>query len=327
MTPAPFHAELAQGPTGAQVPTDAQVPTGAQGVAGRAVWVQAQDGLRLRIGIWADHAAPQGTILMLPGRTEYVEKYGQFAADMAARGFACVAIDWRGQGLSDRLLPDRLIGHIGQFTDYQQDFAAMLAVARAVNAPQPWFLIGHSMGGGIGLRSVIAGAPVAACAFSGPMWGIKLSAWLRPFATAYAHGLSALGQGNGYAPSTADRNYVLVAPFADNVLTTDRAMWDMLRHQITAVPDLELAGPSVHWVSQALRETARLHRLPAPDLPCLTFVGSNERIIDVPRVHHRMARWPKGRLVIVPGAEHEVLMEGPATRARVADQLAAHFTL
>ena len=310
MTDAPYHADLAFG-----------------SLPGRAVWARASDGVRVRIAIWTDHAAPKGTVLILPGRTEYVEKYAGFAADMAARGFASLAIDWRGQGLADRLLPDRRVGHIGRFPDYQRDFKALLEVARNVGAPQPWFLIGHYMGGGIGLRSVIDGAPVAACAFTGPMWGIRLTPWVRPFATAYARLLSITGRGTGYAPSTATRNYVLSAPFDDNVLTTERALWDMLRHQITTVPDLELAGPSVHWVSQALRETAHLHRLPSPDLPCLTLVGGHERIIDVPRVQDRMARWPKGRLVIMPGAEHEVLMETPATRASVADQLAAHFTL
>lgn len=309
MTAAPFHADLARGPAG-----------------GRALWAKTPDGVRVRIALWTDHAAPRGTVLILPGRTEYVEKYGLSAADMAARGYASLAIDWRGQGLSDRLLPDRRVGHIGLFPDYQFDFQAMLNVARAANAPGPWFLIGHSMGGGIGLRSVIDGAPVAACAFTGPMWGIQLTPAIRPVATAYAHLMTALGRGTGFAPSTTPRNYVLTAPFEDNVLTTDRAMWDMLRHQIATVPELELAGASVQWVSQALRETANLHRLQSPDLRCLTFVGGNERIIDVPRVHDRMARWPNGKLVIMPGAEHEVLMEGPATRASIADQLAAHFT-
>ncbi len=309
MTTAPFHADLAHGPAG-----------------GRAVWARTADGVRVRIAVWTDHAAPRGTVLILPGRTEYIEKYGTFAADMAARGYASLAIDWRGQGLADRLLPDRRVGHIERFPDYQNDFKAMLDVARAVNAPGPWFLIGHSMGGGIGLRSVMEGAPVAACAFTGPMWGILLRPVIRPIATAFAHLMTALGRGNRFAPSTSARNYVLSAPFADNLLTTDQAMWDMLRHQITSVPDLELAGPSLQWVSQALRETTHLHALPSPDLPCLTFVGGNERIIDVARVRDRIARWPKGKMVIVPNAEHEVLMEGPATRGHLADQLAAHFT-
>lgn len=311
MEAAPYHADIARGPEGEQV-------------AGRAVWMRAEDGLRLRVALWTDHAAPRGTVLILPGRTEYVEKYAPLAADLAGRGFASLAIDWRGQGLSDRLLPDRLVGHIGRFPDYQRDVRALLAAAKGL--PAPWFVLGHSMGGGIGLRMVMEGAPVAACAFTGPMWGIRLKPATRPFATLYAAALSGLGLGRGFAPTTAARNYVLAAPFADNMLTTDRAMWDMMHRQITTVPDLELAGPSVHWVSQALRETAVLHRRPSPDLPCLTFVGAQERIIDVPRVQDRMARWPKGRLVIVPGAEHEVLMEGPATRAAILDQLADHFT-
>ncbi|NBC88801.1 MAG: alpha/beta hydrolase, partial [Alphaproteobacteria bacterium] len=66
-------------------------------------------------------------------------------------------------------------------------------------------------------------------------------------------------------------------------------------------------------------------RRPSPCLPCLCFVGSNERIVDLPRIEGRMARWPGGRLEILQHAEHEVLMERNALRtplmARLTDFL------
>ena len=48
--------------------------------------------------------------------------------------------------------------------------------------------------------------------------------------------------------------------------------------------------------------------------------------IDCPRVHDRMNRWPGGALDVLPGAEHEVLMETPALRTRVYDRMNALFT-
>ncbi|MDX5351429.1 MAG: alpha/beta hydrolase, partial [Paracoccaceae bacterium] len=162
MTPAPFHAQVADGPPGAV-----------------SVWVRA-GGTRLRLAWW--QAGGQGTVLLLPGRTECVEKYGRAAGDLVARGFSVITIDWRGQGLADRALPDPLVGHVGDFAEYQQDLDAMIATARQAGLPEPFFLLAHSMGGCIGLRGLMRGLPVKAAVFSAPMWGISMAAWLRPVA-------------------------------------------------------------------------------------------------------------------------------------------------
>ncbi len=69
----------------------------------------------------------KGTVLLFPGRTEYIEKYGRAARDLYQRGFATLTVDWRGQGLADRMLEDARIGHVHYFTDYQKDVAAMIA--------------------------------------------------------------------------------------------------------------------------------------------------------------------------------------------------------
>ncbi|MEY4305747.1 MAG: hypothetical protein RIT52_1922, partial [Pseudomonadota bacterium] len=76
---APFHAKLADGPAG-----------------GYARWLQAADGVQLRVGVWPE-GGTKGTVFLLPGRTEYIEKYGRAASDLAQRGYATVSIDWRGQ--------------------------------------------------------------------------------------------------------------------------------------------------------------------------------------------------------------------------------------
>jgi lysophospholipase len=57
----------------------------------------------------------------------------------------------------------------------------------------------------------------------------------------------------------------------------------------------------------------------------VTFLGSDEAVVDAGAIRQRMARWPGGRLEMVAGAQHEVLMETPTIRARAFDQIAAHF--
>jgi lysophospholipase len=305
---APLHAAEAEGPEG-----------------GEAVWLRAEDGVMLRAVAWGRTRADRGTILLFSGRTEYAEKYGRLARDFLAEGYATLVLDWRGQGLSGRLRPDRALGHVERFGDYQHDVAAMMAHAEASGMPRPWFLLAHSMGGAIALRAMAEGLPVRAAAFSAPMWGIQLRGALKPVAWTVSSVSRQLGLSHLLVPGQDPVTYVLRCDFAENALTSDREMWDWMRGHVAADPDLGLGGPSLHWLNEALREMLRLAWLGSPDVPALAFVGSDEAIVDPGRIQRRMAAWPGGRLVTLPGARHEVLMETPTTRARVFRETLEHF--
>lgn len=307
LVPAPFHADLSEGPVGSC-----------------AWWIETVDGLRLRIAHFPAEQA-RGTVLLFPGRTEYVEKYGRTAADLAAGGYHVLAIDWRGQGLADRMLDEPMAGHVAVFEDYQHDVAAVMECVEALNLPKPLHLIGHSMGGCIGLRAVIDGLPVDSCVFTGPMWGIRMADPLRPAAWALSWWGKQIGLGHVFTPGTKPESYVASEPFEDNLLTRDRDMWDYMQRQVLAVPELQLGGPSLNWLHEALAETRELSRRPSPAQPCLTFLGTNERIVDPTRITSRMEKWPGGQLVQITDGEHEILMEDETTRRRVTDQICAFF--
>ncbi|MCR9112949.1 MAG: alpha/beta hydrolase [Rhodobacteraceae bacterium] len=307
MDNAPLHTGVADGPEG-----------------GRAFWLRARDGVRLRAGLW-QVAGARGTVFVFPGRTEYVEKYGRAAADLAAAGLNTLTIDWRGQGLADRLIDDAMPGHVLHFSDYQQDVDALVESAAALNLPKPWYLLAHSMGGAIGLRALTRDMPVAACAFSGPMWGIKISTALRPVAWSLSWSSRRVGLCHKYAPGTTTGSYVLTEPFETNRLTGDRDMYDYMVRQVTEHPELALGGPSLRWLHEALKDTLELSRRPSPDLPCFTFYGSDEDIVDVTRIETRLERWPGIASHVVPGGRHEVLMESRDMRTRLFGQIAGFF--
>ncbi len=305
---APLYEDVADAPSG-----------------GAAYWVAARDGVRLRIGGWGG-AAPNGTVLLFPGRTEYIEKYGRAARDLAACGYATLTIDWRGQGLSDRLTPDEMAGHVGHFADYQADVAAMLSTAEALNLPRPWHLLAHSMGGCIGLRALMNGLPVASVAFSAPMWGIRMSETVRPVAWSLSWSSRHLRMDHHYAPgTTANESYVLAEPFETNKLTNDPEMYQYMVDQTRAYPALGLGGPSLRWLHEALKECRDLSKRPSPDLPAIVFAGTDEDIVDLARIRARVAAWPGTDLHMIDGGRHEVLMECPAIRNRVFKQICGFF--
>lgn len=296
--PAPYHADVARGPADVQ-----------------SHWLRCADGIRLRLAVWnAGLPQAKGTVLLFAGRTEYVEKYGLTAQSLAERGYRMASVDWRGQGLSDRALPDHLTGHVTDFREFQTDVAALRAALSTLDVAGPFFLLGHSMGGCIGLRALHEGLPVAAAAFSGPMWGIRIAPQLRPAAWALSGMSRYLGLSHRYAPGTKPASYITAAPFEGNVLTSDPEMYEYMRLQLAAHPELALGGPSLSWLYAALREINALHRMPSPPVPALTHVGTEETIVDVPTIRDRMRRWSDGTLTLAQGGQHEIPMEVPALR-------------
>lgn len=308
MQPAPLFTEIAEGPEG-----------------GEAYWLTAADGVRLRIGLWRGGETPRGTILMLPGRTEYIEKYGREAHAFTAAGYEFLAVDWRGQGLADRACANPLLGHVGHFREFQLDMDAVLEAAEALDLPRPFYMIGHSMGGCIGLRALHRDLGITAAAFSAPMWGMLMGGIPRPVASALAGGLCALALNKNLAPTQEMNSYTVIAPFEDNLLTRDPEMFAYMKRQLAEVPELTLGGPTNGWLRAALRETGALMASPAPKVPALTFLGDNERIVSPGAIKDLMGRWPGGELVIVKNGEHEVMMELPETREMVAQRIISHF--
>ena len=294
---------------------------------GKVVWTRAADDVRLRVGLWPAEAA-KGTVLIFSGRTEFIEKYGPAAVDYAARGYATATLDWRGQGLSDRLLDDPKLGHVKDYLDYQLDVAAFMKTVEAEGLPKPYFLMAHSMGGAIGLRSLIDGLDVAAVAFSAPMWSLILPPLINIGTVRFLGALcQAIHMCNHALPGRERDNYVLIEKFEDNALTTDPEMWDFMVEVANACPELTVAAPTINWAKTAIFELERLKVADLPDVSTYVALGDDETVVDPEGVRAMTARWPAAHLEIFEGCRHEVVMSTPDHRKRFFDATAAHFDM
>lgn len=285
---------------------------GSEGPAnGRAFWITASDGVRLRAGFWPGE---RGTVMVLPGRTEYIEKYDLVIADLARAGWGVLIIDWRGQGLSDRLAGDAALGHVGHFSDYQLDLLALRSLAEPLGCTGPMPILAHSMGGCITLRALCDGLRAPAVAFSAPMWGLPLGRATQFGIRTMALATRPLRRDTAYLPTTGPEYGLPSMTFDGNPLTRDPAQFDRMQAQIRTFPALALGGPSLRWGRAALTEIAALSRLPSPPLKALIGLGDNERIVDPQAIRDRAARWEQAELVEYPQAEHELMMEAARTR-------------
>lgn len=309
MENAPFFADVAEGP---------------RNVA--AYWLHTEDNVRLRVAHWRSEDAAKGTVFVFQGRTENIEKYGRAVEALQSVGYSAFAIDWRGQGLSDRFDDDRMLGHVDRYSDYQKDVAAMIKAAETLDLPKPWYLFGHSLGACVGLRALSEGLPISACAFSAPLWDINLSAFQRVAAWPLTWTAQLMGKGHAYAPGTRGESYVLTTRFEDNRLTHDESSYRYYQSVSENLEDQQVGGPSMGWLYQTLKETRALSKIESPDVPCITFCGAEDSIVAIPAVEDRMARWPRGKFELIPNARHDVLYEVASIRDRVFRQITELFS-
>ncbi|MGJ8585946.1 MAG: alpha/beta fold hydrolase [Marinosulfonomonas sp.] len=307
MEAAPLFHDIALGPEG-----------------GKAYWMLTTDGVQLRAGFWP--GGDKGTVLILPGRTEFVERYGIVATQLAARGFNTLTLDYRGHGLSDRLTSPADRGHVDDFRDYQLDVAALMRLAKTLHLPEPFFLFANSMGGCIGLRALHEGLQVKAVCFNAPMWGIKMSPVERFAARAIGQLLQNTKLYHARVPTMPDTETIVSQPFEDNAVTRSEEIFRHLRFQMRERPELVTGSPSINWLHQALLECDRLTKLPLPDVPAVTFLGTDEQLVDTTPAQKIMKRWKTAKLITIPGGKHEVFLDLPDVQNAFYTELDALFS-
>jgi lysophospholipase len=292
---------------------EAPVPEGL-----RAYWHVGSGGARLRSAIAPSDGPARGGVVLSPGRTEPIEKYFEVIGELQARGFWVLAHDWRGQGLSHRLLGDRLRGHADGHDAFLDDFRRLLDWA-GPELPRPWISFSHSMGGALVAMALAEGEQRLSAAFmSAPMMALTATRRL-PLEAArlIARAMIRAGRSEAFVYEGYDP---MLGPFENNILTHDAGRYERYRAQLRACPDLALGGVTWGWLGFAFdcaAELARPSTARAAGLP-LTVVcaGEDHLVLNAPARRYA-ERAPHGRYVEIAGAYHEILMETDARRSLV----------
>ena len=278
-----------------------------------AEWFHGAGGVRLRAALFAPSGLARGSVVLSPGRTEAIEKYFETVHELRARGFVVLVHDWRGQGLADRLLPDRLLGHATGDGDFLADYAALLKTFEA-RLPRPWIALGHSMGGCLTLLAMAEGeSRFAGAVLSAPMLGVRTGAVPRPIARVLARVQTSLGQGGRPTPGPAPAP----TPFERNILTHDRIRYERNEALVADHPDLALGSPTWAWLDFAFTATGRLAKgrgVARITVPVTVVAAGDDVLVDNAALEATTRRAPAGRYVEIPGAFHELLQEKDSVR-------------
>ncbi len=293
------------------------VPSGAKVMA-----FDGYDGLKLRCALWEATRGPsRGTVVIVQGRSEFIEKYFEVIADLRRRGFAVAAFDLRGQGGSERILANRRKGHVVAFTEYDRDLAIFIDEIVRPSLPQPLIGLGHSLGGNILLRAAQDEAsPFARMILLSPMVEIheQMLGASRPLAKLYCDIASLSGFATAYVRGGGNEPTDL-SDFESNRLTGDFVRWSRIKSILEAAPDLALGAPTVGWLRAALRSCAMLSRPDYPkyvSVPMMLFAAGADRVVTPQAIEDFAVDLKCGGHILIPGSRHEILHETDAIRQR-----------
>lgn len=279
---------------------------------GESDWLIASDGTRFRVARFGSPTAKNGTVVLLTGRTEFIEKYFEVIGDLISRDYAVATLDWRGQGLSDRALENRHKGHVRSFDLFVSDLHQAIEEYIRPNCPAPFRALCHSMGGNIGLR-YLGEHPdfFSSAVFSAPMWGIgkfaRTPLWMRGVGCL----TDLLGMGDNYTPGVGDYSDS-DHTFEGNTLTQDEGRFERFGAQIAQESKLELGGPTLCWARQAIKSTDVLHGKGFAEsirIPIAVCSAGADTLVSVEAQTLVADRLPMARQVVVAASKHEVMME------------------
>jgi lysophospholipase len=274
------------------------------------------DGIRLRGAFWRPKGAARGSVVLLQGRAEFIEKYGEVIEDLLARGFAVATMDFRGQGGSERLTKNPLKSHVGDFGDYRADVEALMRQIALPSCPPPFYALSHSMSAPVTLAVALRQPQwFERVVLTAPMLGLPL-ARAEFFARGLATGLGSIGLASAYIPGGSNRVMAL-RPFERNRVTADLTRYDHGRRLIGACPDLAVGSPTIGWVHSAFRAMTATALPGVPEgfrTPTLVMSAGRDRIVD-PRASERLAtRIRGGGHLMIRGSQHEIMMERDEVR-------------
>ena len=280
--------------------------------------VRTADGVTLRTARFPAAAGRKGTVCILPGRGEFIEKYFEVVDELRGRGFAVAIVDWRGQGLSDRALADRRKGHVESFAEYDRDLACFMQDLVLPDCPPPFYALAHSMGGSILIRAAAAGHIwFNRMVLTGPMLGLAGRAGT-PAAQRTARWLRRLGMGRAYVP-WGGATTAFTLPFPGNPLTGDAGRYARMTALVEAHPQVAIGSPTVAWIAAAY-DTMDAFAAPAYPLalrqPMLIVSAGNDAVVANTAIDRFAIRLRVGSHVAIPGAQHEIMLEQDGYRAQ-----------
>jgi lysophospholipase len=266
-----------------------------------------RDKLRLR-AMRAIPAEPRGTVVILGGRGDFIERYFETARELMSRGFAVAILDMRGQGGSQRAARQPYRDRTGSFAGFDEDVRTLMDTLVIPTCPPPYHALGHSTGAHVLLRLLRDKQWFARAVLVSPLVEILYGPWPRPVAGLLVNAMWLAGLANRFLPGVR-KTPMGRDDFPGNPLTSDRRRWERDSTTLEVAPQLGLGGPTFGWLGAARQSIARINRMKKPNAPVLIVAAGDDRVVGNEGIRRLARKVPGVALTFIPDAKHEILGE------------------
>ena len=280
-------------------------------------FMKTPDKSAIRYGIWCrQKERRRGSILLLNGRREFMEKYRETIGELIERDFDVYSLDWRGQGLSSRMLANRHKGFIEDFDIYLNDLQIFVSNIVMPKAIDPLIILAHSMGGHIALRFIHDHPQmVERAVLTAPMIDIFTSPLSRWYASFISRTANKIGLRHAYAMGSGDYTD---ETFEGNNLTSDPVRFMDTNKVIAKNPDLALGGVTYGWLSASIKSIDLLTKpgfAKKITTPILLISAGEDSVVSNKAQKKIFDLLPNCKFRGIPRARHEIFRETDAVRS------------
>lgn len=292
------------------------------------------DGTGVRVGHWKPYhysdkdEVLKGTVLLVGGRREFMEKHGEFIHDFLTRGYEVYSLDNRGQGLSDRPLDDPQKCHVNDFNEFTSDldFYIRERILKEKAVGTPLILAAHSMGSHIAFRylhdhpdvfdKALLLSPMLGLHFSGPVVRIlvRMIVWIAVL----------IGMGRFFAIGQKGPRTETERKIAQKVLTHDTDRYEREARILQDNPHLYVGGVTFSWVKAAIRSLRQIRAKGYVDkikTPTRVFLSEEERVVDNRRTLWLLEGYDQIEVSFIENARHEIYRESDDIRADLWNEI------
>ncbi|WP_434321791.1 alpha/beta fold hydrolase [Haemophilus influenzae] len=249
-------------------------------------------------------SAVRKLMILVNGRAENMLKWTELAYDFYHQGYDVLLFDHRGQGYSQRIIPQK--GHLDEFCFYVDDMAKIIEKVTALFSYSTQHLLAHSMG------ALISTYYLANCdhrinkaILSSPFYGIPLKHPIRDELIIAL--MNILGQGERYVFGKGDYQQTHLEY---NELTFCKTRMKWMNRINRKNPAIHLGGPTFRWVHLCLNAIKHLPKvIPKIEIPILILQAEKEKIVDNKNLEKLTALFPNARCEVILNAKHEILFE------------------
>lgn len=263
-------------------------------------WLQA-GGYQIATQVWWP-PQPRATLVLLHGYYDHVGLYRHVIEWALGQGFAVLACDLPGHGLSSGARAS-----IGDFAEYQMVLQALLAEAAVLDLPAPWHLCGQSTGAAILIDYLLNGTAVAEIGET-----ILLAPLVRPRAWGWSQ----------FSYQIIKR-FVSEIPRRFSVNSSDAAFIDFVHHH----DPLQPRNLPTAWVGALSRWVPHIEAAPRSRRSPLIIQG--EADMTVAWQHNLKVlqdKFAAPQILRLPEAGHHLANEAPALRQRYFDFLSQRLS-